>query len=209
MRTVTTTTNVYQFEELSSDAQEFALDKYRDWMTDDPYWYTCVTEDWKDKLTDLGVEKPEIYFTGFWNQGDGAVFECKDIDLIKLMDSLGLQDKYRYVYDHVLDDVLAVSVGIHRTSTYHDHENTALFDLDFEHMNDDFESDEEYIEVETMIISTLSQLRIELEQWRLDTCKEIYDDLRQEFEMLQSDDVLKEIFIENEYEFTEDGEMYS
>ena len=210
MRTITKITNVYQFEELSDDTQQIVLDKYRDWMVDDPYWYTCITEDYKDKLTELGIEKPEIYFSGFWNQGDGAVFECKDIDLIKLMNGLGLQDKYKYVYDHVLDDVLAVSVGIHRTSTYHDHENTALFDLSFEQLNDDeFESYEEGKETEGMIISMLSQLRIELEQWRIDTCKEIYQALEDEYTLLQSDDVLKETFIENEYEFTEDGTMYN
>lgn len=209
MRTITKITNVYEFEELSSDAKEHALDKYREWMTDDPYWYTCIEEDWKDKLSDLGIEKPEISFSGFYSQGDGAVFECKGIDLIKLMNNLGLQDKYRYVYDRVLDDVLAVSVGIHRTSTYHDHENTALFDLSFEQLNDDeFESYEECEETEGMIISMLSQLRIELEQWRIDTCKEIYQALEDEYTLLQSDDVLKETFIENEYEFTEDGEMF-
>lgn len=207
MRTVTT--NVYQFEELPPDAQKNALDKYREWLTDDPYWYTCETEYHKDLLTEQGIIQPEIYFSGFWNQGDGAVFDCKEVDLIKLMDSLGLQDKYRFVYDGVSDGTLDVSSGIHRTYTYYSHENTARFDLDFEQLNMEFDSEDEYTETQNMIIFMLSRLRNELEQWRLDTCRDIYHDLEQEFTLLQSDDVLKEHFIENEYEFTENGEMYN
>lgn len=209
MRTITTTTNVYQFEELSPDAQENALDKYRDWLTDDPYWYTSETEYHKDLLAEHGIIKPEICFSGFWNQGDGAVFDCKEVDLIKLMDSLGLQDKYRCVYDGVSDGTLDVSSGIHRTHTYYSHENTARFDLDFEQLNMEFGSEDEYTETQNMIIFMLSRLRNELEQWRLDTCREIYKALEDEFTLLQSDDVLKEHFIENEYEFTEYGEMYN
>lgn len=208
MRTITKITNVYEFEELSSDAKEHALDKYREWMTDDPYWYTCIEEDWKDKLSDLGIEKPEISFSGFWNQGDGAVFTSKNIDLIKLLTGLGMQNEYKYIYDLLVDDVMNVSSGINRTSTYYDHEGTAKLSIDFEQLNDDYESEEKYNEVENKAIEMLSQLEKELEQWRRETCKELYSDLQQEYEMLQSDDVLKEIFIENEYEFTEDGEMF-
>lgn len=209
MKTITKIINVCQFEELSDDAQQHALDKYRTCLVDDPYWYTIIEEDWKDLLTEQGIVKPEIYFSGFWNQGDGAVFECKDIDLIKLLDALGLKDKYKFVCDGVSDGTLDVSSGIHRTSTYYSHENTALFDLDLEQLNMEFDSEDEYIETQNMVFSMLSQLRIELEQWRLDTCQDIYHDLEQEFTLLQSDDVLKETFIENEYEFTEDGTMYN
>ena len=209
MKTITTTTNVYQFEELSDDVQQIVLDKYREWMVDDPYWYTCITEDWKDRLAELGIDKPEIYFSGFYSQGDGAVFECKDIDLIKLMNGLGMQNEYKYIYDLLIDDVMDVSSGINRISTYYEHEGTAKLSIDFEQLNDDYESEEKYNKVEHKAIEMLSQLEKDLDQWRREICKELYSDLMQEYEMLQSDDVLKEHFIENEYEFTEDGEMYS
>lgn len=209
MRTITTVTNVYSFEELSPDAQEHALETYREWLTDAPYWYTCIEDDWKDKLSDLGIEKPEISFSGFWNQGDGAVFTSKNIDLTKLLDGLGMTNEYKYVYDLLIDDVMNVSSGIDRISTYYEHERTARLTIDFEQLNDDYESEEEYNKVETKAIEMLSQLEKELESWRCETCKELYTDLMQEYELLQSDDVLKETFIGNDYEFLEDGEMYN
>ena len=211
MRTITKITNVYQFEELSDDTQQIVLDKYRDWMVDDPYWYTCITEDYKDKLTELGIEKPEIYFSGFWNQGDGAVFECKDIDLIKLMDALNMKQDHSYIYKLLQDEAIDLSVGVSRISSIYSHEKTARFNLDLYLINDDELTDGNLTldEIEEKIHTHLNKLGDTLEYWRMDTCKEIYQALEQEYEMLQSDDVLKEIFIENEYEFTEDGEIYN
>ena len=209
MRTITTTTNVYKFEELSPESQANALDKHREWLVNDPYWYTCIEEDWNDKLSNLGIENPKISFSGFWNQGDGAVFTSKNIDLIKLLDGLGMQTEYKYIYDLLIDDVMNVSSSINRISNYYDHEGTAKLSIDFEQLNDDYESEEKYNEVENKAIEMLSQLEKELESWRREMCKELYYDLMQEYEMLQSDDVLKETFVENEYEFTEDGEIYN
>jgi hypothetical protein len=60
MKTITTSTNIYLFEELSDDAQQNALDKHREWLVNDPYWYTCIEEDWNDKLSNLGIENPKI-----------------------------------------------------------------------------------------------------------------------------------------------------
>ena len=122
MRTITTTTNVYKFEELSPEAQENALDKYRDWLVESPYWYTCVEEDWKDKLSDMGINKPVISFSGFWNQGDGAVFTSNDIDLIKLIDSLGIKSNHKFICDLLYQTSIDVSANINRISTYYEHE---------------------------------------------------------------------------------------
>ena len=201
MRTITTTTNVYKFEELSPESQANALDKYREWMTDDPYWYTCETEYHKDLLTEQGIVKPEIYFSGFWNQGDGAVFECKSIDLIKLINSLGIKDEHKFIYDLLTDDKLDVSAGIARTSNYYSHERTARLTIDLYWLGSD--------EHEDTVLEKLKDLENELEQWRIDYCKEIYNALQSEYETIQSDDVLKEHFVENEYEFLEDGTMYN
>lgn len=209
MRTVTTVTNVYKFEELSPDAQEHALDTYREWLTDDPYWYTCIEDDWIDKLTSMGVNKPVISFSGFWNQGDGAVFTSNDIDLIKLIDSLGIKSDHEFIYDLIYQSSVDVSANINRTSTYYDHERTARLTIDLYLINDDFDLDKEnYFELETKVHNALMELEKHLESWRFIASRELYSDLMQEYELLQSDDVLKETFIENEYEFLEDGTMY-
>ena len=81
-------TPVYDFTELSGAAK----DKARAWFreTIDYDWWECVTDDFERICPILGVtlatrtvrlmgggtrEKPCIWFSGFWSQGDGACFE--------------------------------------------------------------------------------------------------------------------------------------
>jgi hypothetical protein len=81
-------TTVYQLHELSDDAKEQARAWYRE-IGVDPDWHEGVYEDFERVCAILGVElatrpvrlfgggqrqKPCIWFSGFWSQGDGASF---------------------------------------------------------------------------------------------------------------------------------------
>lgn len=65
----------YSFDELSEEAQEYALEKYWQWDVDDTFWQECVIDDAKEIGKILGIEIENIYFSGFSSQGDGACFE--------------------------------------------------------------------------------------------------------------------------------------
>ena len=82
-------TTVYQFPELSDAAKEKARSWYRELGPHDDWW-DAVYEDFERICDILGVrlktrpvrlmgggtrEKPCIWFSGFWSQGDGACFE--------------------------------------------------------------------------------------------------------------------------------------
>jgi hypothetical protein len=82
-------TTVYQFPELSDAAKEKARSWYRDLGTHDDWW-DAVYEDFERICGILGIrlkttsvrlmggsarQKPCIWFSGFWSQGDGAAFE--------------------------------------------------------------------------------------------------------------------------------------
>ena len=82
-------TTVYQFPELSDAAKEKARSWYRELGPYDDWW-DAVYEDFERVCDILGVslktrpvrlmgggtrEKPCIWFSGFWSQGDGAAFE--------------------------------------------------------------------------------------------------------------------------------------
>ena len=63
-------TNVFQFHELPSDAKQHAISTY--WGE---HWdYECVFEDAKEIAKLMGIDIDDIYFSGFWSQGDGACF---------------------------------------------------------------------------------------------------------------------------------------
>lgn len=82
---------VFRFEELSDDAK----DRARAWYQEaglDYDWYDAVYEDFERICEILGIclktravrlygggtrQKPCIWFSGFWSQGDGACFEAR------------------------------------------------------------------------------------------------------------------------------------
>ena len=67
--------NTYEIEELTGSAKERALDWLREGL--DYEWYDFVFEDAKKCASILGIEIDNIYFSGFYSQGDGACFNGK------------------------------------------------------------------------------------------------------------------------------------
>ena len=82
-------TTVYQFPELSDTAKEKARSWYRELGPHDDWW-DAVYEEFERVCEILGIrlkttpvrlmgggtrQKPSIWFSGFWSQGDGASFE--------------------------------------------------------------------------------------------------------------------------------------
>jgi hypothetical protein len=72
-----TETTVYQFDELSDEAKEKAREWYRQGNVTTRFWSECTIDDAKEIGKLLGMDIDNIYFSGFWSQGDGACFEGK------------------------------------------------------------------------------------------------------------------------------------
>lgn len=77
MRQVTTTYTVYKFDDLDKEAQERALDWFREHEE-----YPFLYEDMQYKLEELLKQHkvryddaPTVYYSLSWCQGDGAMFE--------------------------------------------------------------------------------------------------------------------------------------
>lgn len=83
-------TTVYEFHELADDAKEKARAWFRE-SVGDWDWYDSVYDDFEEICRILGIElktctvrlmgggtrqKPCIWFSGFYSQGDGACFEA-------------------------------------------------------------------------------------------------------------------------------------
>lgn len=84
---------VYTFAELieAHKAKKIsgqALETARQWLREaatDHDWWEDVYKTWTDALEQIGFINPEIAFSGFWSQGDGASFTCRYVDLEKLI----------------------------------------------------------------------------------------------------------------------------
>ena len=74
MRIATVQTDVFTFSELSADAQQRAIDTAREWAAQDDFFSEYVIDDAKTIAALMGIEIDNIYYSGFWSQGDGAQF---------------------------------------------------------------------------------------------------------------------------------------
>ena len=190
MQIITTKTKVYNFEELSIEAQEKVIEDNRDINTDYDWWEFTI-DDSKSNLEELGYTEPKIYFSGFWSQGDGASFEAQ-VDLTKWLKAHKLANKYRALYYHASE----YSISITKNGFY-EHEYTMNIECDYVGDYVSEISRQQYDIVENII---LEDARSE--------ARKIYRTLEKEYEALSSDEAIKDTILANEYQFTESGKIF-
>ena len=200
MRTITK--EVFTFDELSEPAKERARESYRAHGFD-YYWWACVYDDAKHIAKLMGISIDEIYFSGFWSQGDGASFTGsyryakgavehvkawapEDEELHRIAKSLQNIQK-RHFYS------LQASITEGAGSNHYSHSGTMHVDVrdDMRSMYADLGDAEE----------DLADLMRSFADW-------VYRQLESEYNHLASDEQVDEILIVNEYEFAEDGSIY-
>lgn len=74
------------------------LDRHRD-INVDYDWYDYIIEDWTKKLDAMGFDNPEIRFSGFHSQGDGASFTCDQVLVHDFLTKSKLKSQYRQLHD--------------------------------------------------------------------------------------------------------------
>lgn len=190
-------TKAYQLHELSSEAQEKAIDNFRNHEGYLDYgWWDFVYEDVKTIAALFGLEIDEIYFSGFYSQGDGACFEGyysykkgglkaveeyapTDMELYGIVK--GLQDiQRRYFYGLTANTK-------HRGHYYH---SSCMNISVYQNAGMDYAN----IDVEREITDLLRQFA----DW-------IYSKLKDEYKYLMSDEGVRATIELNEYEFDEEG----
>lgn len=91
---------------LSEERRDDLLEKYRN-VNVEHDWWDSLFEYFAEQLTEIGItvsthevklmngktwQDPNIYFSGFWSQGDGAYFEGYVSDWPKFLATLGKED---------------------------------------------------------------------------------------------------------------------
>lgn len=79
MQTVTKTFTVYKYDELSDDAKATALKAIASTLSDD--WDSFILQEETENLEANGYRDIQIFYSGFFSQGDGASFSAM-IDVI-------------------------------------------------------------------------------------------------------------------------------
>lgn len=198
MRTIEV--SVYKFDELSDSAKEKARKWYRNGNLNYEWW-DCVYEDHREKILEQGFEVTNMYFSGFWSQGDGAMFEYGGIDdklLHEFVDTLNLSPMRK----QWLKSQGYIS-GSGRQSGHYSHEKSCAHKIHLE-SNFDWRHAENFS-------SWIESYQDDFEDWLKekyeDLCCSLYSALEKEYDYLQSDKVVDESIIANDYEFDEQGNL--
>ena len=198
MREVINKYNVYEFDELSAESKEKALEKYYDINVDFDEWSFYLIDEVKAELESFGFEDVDINYSGFWSQGDGASFTAQLHDIQKFLKSQKLSNKFRMVFNCAND----ISANVVRNTNHYYHENTINADVNC-YNAENFLS----IKQADKLYDQLSEFEELLTDWARDYSADIYGKLYREYQNLTAEEQIIETFRANEYEFTENGEI--
>jgi len=198
---------VYSFAELleiekAEGVSGRVVNKVRSWLQNgnlDWDWWSCVTDDWQERLGRIGFVEAKIEFSGFGSQGDGASF-TSEIDLEKLAgffsdanygdkDIQSIPRSINPQYGRLSTLEYYVYSRVVRTSHQYSHENTCQVEIYLDNRNG------------KGVAVLLSHLENDAQSLRLRLCRSIYHDLQSEYDYRCSDECLVDFAEANQYTF--------
>ena len=168
---------LYEFEELSAEARENAIEKNRLMNVEHDWW------DWfYEGMAEIGIKinSFDVYYGNI-----GITIEDSEQTAIEAIENYPKENEiFKISKEFIADrDALIKRLG--------EGNDTAGYSVKEEFID---EYDEEIERLE--------------EQYRREIAKEIITWLREDFEYLQTDEAVAETLIANDYEFTEEGQIY-
>jgi hypothetical protein len=183
--------DLYEFSELTPKAQEVALEAHKQEMQSQ--WNPRLLKaEWKKKLEALGFEDVSLEYDLGYSQGSGARFLAERFDMEKVMRSAGLVEKFPAFYEEVrAEGCTSAVVNIPHGGSYC-HQGTVTIQFDY------------YLEG-TLAEKEEEEATDALKEYVRDLCREFYEALKNDYEVLWDDEVPKADLLEQDFEFYEDG----
>ncbi len=199
---------LYKFDELSKEVQDKVLSKNRDINVHDD-WHEFIIEDWiNEEVPSKGFDATRIYYSGFWSQGDGAMFEydgIKDDLLNKFLDTMliGTEPLSPMRKQWILNNVSVSASGKHRGHYYH--EKCCSHSIYWEVDNGDLHWSTTFHQWLMSFADDFEAFVVEEYEY---ICRELYRTLEKEYDYFTEDEQIAEALRDNDYDFTEDGDFY-
>ncbi len=205
------TIQVYQFDELSDEAKEKAREWWRRGQDGDTFWSECVLDDAKEIGKFMGMDIDNIYFSGFWSQGDGACFvgawRAGEVQADKLKEYAPQDKELHRIVDQLAELASKYPDGYFKVKHrgHYSHSGCTSFDVELPNAREEEleYGSPEYKQVQVEIgedEESLIELARDFMNW-------IYRTLEKEWEYQNSDEQVDETIRANEYEFLETGEL--
>ena len=194
-------TKVYTFDELSDEAKERAIESNRQVNVEYWEWYESVFDIFKEKYSDL-FEITNIYFSGFWSQGDGAMFEYGGITE-KLIDEFISQLELSPLRKKIVKDIFYFK-GSGKQHGHYYHEKCCWHIVNIESNYGYREG--YYPNIDEYMYELQVDFDVYVRERYIELAQKLYSMLESEYEWHTSDEAVSEWLINNECEFSENGE---
>lgn len=183
------------------------LDKYRNINVEHIDWWDSTRDMFKEDMKEQGIYVIQMYFSGFWSQGDGACFDGQLDDVPLFIEKNFKPDDYPMIRK-LLGSGGTVTFNVSHNGHYY-HENSTSFSIDADRL-------EHCIKIPTDFHEQI------VEQWDMELDNEIVDFEKQsveifknhmrtlyrtlagEYDYLTSDEAVKETVIANDLNVEED-----
>lgn len=197
MKQVTETYNVYTFDELSEKAKNKAMEDYAVNL-DFGFYAECIIDDAKAIGELMGIDIDNVYYSGFYSQGDGAMFTggygYKRGSVTAVMSYAPM--------DTELHSIVKTLANIQRRNFYQLYANV-------KHYGHYYHSSSNIINVERDSYQDVSKSdEDDLTECLRDFMEWIYSNLEKEYDYVTSLDYFKEVCEANDYQFLASGELY-
>lgn len=194
---------LYKFDELSKEVQEKVIQNNRDINVYDD-WHDWIIEDWiNEYIPKRGFDATNIYYSGFWSQGDGAMFEYGGITdelFNEFIDTLNLSPMRR---QWLVNNLYAGASGKH--SGRYSHEKCCSHSIYWEVDNGE-------LHWSTNFYQWLESFADEFEAFIIDKykdiCRELYRALEESYDYLTEERQIVETLYGQDYDYTENGDIY-
>jgi hypothetical protein len=196
---------LYSFNELSEEAKKVAIEEIQNDNNFLDYdWYESTYEHYFEIIKEAGFEIDKIYFSGFWSQGDGAMFEYSNIDdslKLEFIESLDLSTMRK---NWIINNTYITGKG-HQSGNYY-HENSCNHSIYFEVDNGDLNYTSTFYQWLQSFEDSFNEFIIKKYK---NLCTDIYAALKKEYYYLESDEAIKEYLEQDEYkQYLETGKVY-
>lgn len=194
---------LYKFDELSKEVQEKVIQNNRDINVYDD-WHDWIIEDWiNEYIPNKGFDATNIYYSGFWSQGDGAMFEYKGITdelFNEFLDTLDLSPMRR---KWLVNNIHTSVSGKHRG--HYSHEKCCSHAIYWEIDNGDLHHSTNFYQWLESFADDFEAFIIDRYE---DICRELYRELEKSYDYLTEERQIVETLYGQDYDYTENGDIY-
>lgn len=210
MRTVTREITVYSVDDVLNmpELKEKVLENHRHFNVEFRGWHDFIIDEWEESLENYGFVSPEIIYSGFWSQGDGASFTCNCVDIAifleKCSNEVDLTEKQKRLLLALIKDYDVFGFAVKRRSYHYYHEHTVYVDSE----DGLYYFQQKAPRLANLLENAMQKMERVIAEKVVELSRQIYHELEKEYEYLTSDEAIIESLRCNAYEFTENGKIF-